>query len=76
MATLITLVSFYAADGYAPYSGLVADAAGDLFGTTSLGETTSPGAIVGHGLVFEIVKTGAGSKRADGSGQFQRRERR
>jgi len=50
--TLITLVSFNGADGSDPQAGVIADAAGDLFGTTYLGGTN------GVGAVFEIFKTG------------------
>ena len=35
MATLSTLVSFSGFDGEYPYAGLIADADGDLFGTTN-----------------------------------------
>jgi hypothetical protein len=49
-----TLVSFTGADGAEPGGGLITDAAGDLFGTTSAG-----GADHG-GTVFEIAKTGGG----------------
>jgi uncharacterized repeat protein (TIGR03803 family) len=41
-----TLVSFTGADGQSPFAGLIADAAGDLFGTTEGGDP-----------VFEIAKT-------------------
>ncbi len=49
-----TLVSFNDANGNYPYGGLIADAAGDLFGTTVRGGAN------GDGTVFEIVKTAAG----------------
>jgi uncharacterized repeat protein (TIGR03803 family) len=52
--TLNTLVSFTGADGKNPQGGLMADAAGDLFGTTSEGGAN------GDGVVFEIAKTGSG----------------
>ena len=45
-----TLVSFDGANGSAPYGSLIADAAGDLFGTTSQGGT--------DGTVFEITNSG------------------
>jgi uncharacterized repeat protein (TIGR03803 family) len=52
-STPATLVSFTGGDdGGEPFGGLVSDAAGDLFGTTSTG---GPG---GLGTVFEIVNTG------------------
>jgi hypothetical protein len=60
--TPITLYSFpspylppYGADGSEPYAGLIADAAGDLFGTTSAG------GVSGHGTVFELVNNGGGN---------------
>jgi len=49
-----TLVSFSGADGASPASGLVMDAAGDLFGMTPFGGAN------GDGEVFEIVKTEGG----------------
>lgn len=52
--TLTTLVSFNGTNGSAPENFLVADTAGDLFGTT--GED-GPG---GSGTVFEIAKTSTG----------------
>ena len=47
-----TLVSFNGANGNGPTAGLIADAAGDLFGTTADGGAN------GDGTVFEIAKTG------------------
>ena len=52
--TPVTLLSFNYTNGANPYAGLIADAAGDLFGTTSSGGTS------GYGTVFELV-----SRRAD-----------
>lgn len=52
--TITTLASFTGADGAYPFSGLVADAAGDLFGTTQLGGTNNAG------TVFELVDTANG----------------
>jgi uncharacterized repeat protein (TIGR03803 family) len=49
-----TLVSFTGADGQGPLGGLIADALGNLFGTTIYGGT------YGEGTVFEIAKTQAG----------------
>jgi uncharacterized repeat protein (TIGR03803 family) len=46
-----TIVSFTGADGDEPTAGLIADAAGDLFGTTALGGVDN------IGTVFEITKT-------------------
>jgi uncharacterized repeat protein (TIGR03803 family) len=49
--TVTTLASFdYSTNGSYPYAGLVADASGDLFGTTQQG---GPG---GYGTVFELAK--------------------
>ena len=52
MPTLTTLVSFNGTDGQTLFGGLIADASGDLYGTTSQGGAN------GGGTVFEIVKTG------------------
>jgi uncharacterized repeat protein (TIGR03803 family) len=49
--TLTTLVSFGGGDGANPRGSLIADAAGDLFGTTRTGGAD------GQGTVFEIAKT-------------------
>src|SRR5208337_3215913 len=51
-ATPTTLASFNVSDGTYPVAGLIADAAGNLFGTTETG-----GAF-GDGTVFEVAKTG------------------
>ncbi|HEX3972733.1 MAG TPA: type I secretion C-terminal target domain-containing protein, partial [Stellaceae bacterium] len=53
-ASPTTLVSFDGTDGSAPLGGLVADAAGDLFGTTSAGGANN------DGTIFEIAKTAGG----------------
>ena len=50
--SLTTLQSFNSANGEYPYAGLVADAAGNLFGTTTNGGSTD------YGTVYEIVKSG------------------
>ena len=50
--TLITLESFNNTNRANPYAGLIADAAGNLFGTTESGGTS------GHGTVFEIANSG------------------
>ena len=52
-STPTTLVSFNGTDGSGPVGGLIADAAGDLFGTTSKGG-------LNYGTVFEIAKTATG----------------
>src|SRR5271165_4992035 len=49
-----TLVSFNGTDGANPWAGLIADAAGNLFGTTEGGGAN------GEGTVFEIAKTSTG----------------
>src|SRR6185312_11773306 len=48
------------ADNFAPEGGLIANASGDLFGTTSAFSTDSEGNIITGGTVFEIAKTAAG----------------
>ncbi len=53
-STPTTLVSFNGSDGASPRGSLIADASGDLFGTTELGGAN------GDGTVFEIAKTAAG----------------
>jgi uncharacterized repeat protein (TIGR03803 family) len=53
-STPTTLVSFNSSDGALPYSGLVSDATGDLFGTTWAGGLS-------FGTVFEIPKTDSAS---------------
>ena len=53
-STATTLASFNGTDGANPVAGLIADAAGDLFGTTVDGGPD------GYGTVFEIAKTGSG----------------
>ena len=53
--TPTTLLTFNGANGPSPYAGLIADAAGDLFGTTYLGGAS------GDGTVFELVNHGGGA---------------
>ena len=53
-STPTTLASFNDDNGFEPSAGLVADTAGDLFGTTFLGGANS------GGTVFEIAKTAGG----------------
>jgi uncharacterized repeat protein (TIGR03803 family) len=55
---LTTLVSFNSANGAVLTADLMADGAGDLFGTTLQGGAN------GYGTVFEIAKTGGGYARA------------
>src|ERR1019366_6603038 len=52
--TPTTLISFNNTNGEYPQSGLIADAAGDLFGTTSSGGAS------GQGTAYEILKTSTG----------------
>ena len=52
--TPITLVSFNGTDGAFPEAGLIADAAGDLFGTTEYDGANN------DGTVFELVNNGGG----------------
>ena len=71
-STPTTLVGFNGTNGAAPSGSLIADANGDLFGTTD------SGGVDDHGTVFEIVKTAGGYastpttlvsfNQADGSG--------
>jgi uncharacterized repeat protein (TIGR03803 family) len=62
-----TLANFTGANGAAPFSGVILDAAGDVFGTTEQGGTSNAG------TVFEIAKTnGIYASDAD---QFQRHQR-
>lgn len=49
-----TLASFNGTNGYDVYGGLIADANGDLFGTTYAGGSD------GGGTAFEIIKTASG----------------
>src|SRR5215813_13473882 len=51
--TLTTLVNFNGSNGSLPRAGLVADANGDLFGTTEEGGSAN------DGTVFELVKNGS-----------------
>src|SRR5438132_1147133 len=53
-ANLTPLVSFNGADGANPQAGLIADANGNLFGTTQSGGANR------FGTVFEIAKTAGG----------------
>jgi hypothetical protein len=55
-STPTVLVSFSGPNGNSPESGVIMDAAGDLFGTTYAGGAN--GGTNGYGTVFEITKTG------------------
>ena len=55
-STPTTLVSFNATDGYYPAAGLIADAHGDLFSTTS--DIFEVIGVNGEGTVFEITGSG------------------
>ena len=50
VVTTTTLVNFNGTDGAYPYGSLIADAAGNLYGTTIAGGAN------GDGTVFEIAK--------------------
>ena len=59
--TLTTLVTFSGANGAEPFGSLIADAHGDLFGTTVYGGANiTTNAPRGYGTVFEIAKTADG----------------
>jgi hypothetical protein len=51
-STPITLANLTYTSGIGPFAGLIADATGNLFGTTFYGGAK------GDGVVFELVKTG------------------
>jgi uncharacterized repeat protein (TIGR03803 family) len=53
---LTTLTTFNGIDGKAPYGTLLADGAGNLYGTTAYGGTA------GDGTVFELIAPKAGQK--------------
>jgi uncharacterized repeat protein (TIGR03803 family) len=53
--TVTLLYDFSGPDGSNPYAGLVMDASGNLFGTTSSGGTN------GFGTVYELTSTGGGA---------------
>ena len=70
-STPTTLVSFNGTNGAVPMASLIADANGDLFGTTSVGGAN------GDGTVFEIAKTADRLRQhAHHAGQLQRHQRR
>lgn len=51
-STLTTLVTFHGPDGQIPDGSLIADASGNLYGTTSYGGVTGA---PGYGTVFEVA---------------------
>ncbi|MGH7045365.1 MAG: choice-of-anchor tandem repeat GloVer-containing protein [Stellaceae bacterium] len=51
------LAAFHGPDGSAPEGGLILDANGNLFGTTTAGGMTPTGGTNIYGTVFELVKT-------------------
>ncbi|SRR5579859_1191377 len=53
-ASTMTVLANFGPEGFAPYYGLVADKAGNLFGLTSAGGTH------GYGTLFELAKTANG----------------
>jgi uncharacterized repeat protein (TIGR03803 family) len=57
-STPTTLVSFDGTNGRAPEAGLIADAHGDLFGTTATGGAVTTNEPRGAGTVFEITGSG------------------
>ncbi len=60
--TLNTLVNFNGTDGANPLGGLITDAAGNVFGTTSSGGTFgAQGTAYSEGTVFELGNSGGGS---------------
>lgn len=63
-STPTVLVNFSGSDGATPFSGLIMDAAGNLFGTTfaggSLFNASDPVTYPGDGTVFEITMTSSG----------------
>jgi hypothetical protein len=58
MPTLTTLVNFNSTNGYGPIGGLIADAAGGLFGATEYGAAGYTGGYTGDGTVLELTGTG------------------
>ncbi len=68
-----TLATFNGADGFPPQDGLIADSAGDLFGTTQGGTGENPGS---NGTVFEIAHTSSGyASYTDPARHLQRHKR-
>jgi hypothetical protein len=73
---LTTLASFNGTDGAQPVAGLIADAHGDLFGTTQEGGANHNVTVFGDGTVFEITKTAHGyDQHPHHPGQLQRHRR-
>ena len=65
-ATLTTLVSFNGANGYGPVGGLIADAAGNLYGTTWQGGANSDGVVfkfdIAAGELTVLASLGANNR--------------
>jgi uncharacterized repeat protein (TIGR03803 family) len=61
--TETVLVSFTGANGALPLGGLIADAAGNLYGTTSLGGASTNCGSEGCGTVFEVSPPQDGKSR-------------
>ena len=59
-STPIVLASFNKTNGGRPVAGLIADASGNLLGTTTIGGAYSTITRNGGGVVFEIAKTAGG----------------
>jgi len=57
-ATLVSFAYGVGPNGASPYGGLIADANGDLFGTTYVGGAINENSGLGYGTVFEIKNTG------------------
>jgi uncharacterized repeat protein (TIGR03803 family) len=60
--TETVLFSFHKSDGAAPLAGLIADGAGNLFGTTAVGGQSKVCGYHGCGLVFELSPPAAGAR--------------
>jgi hypothetical protein len=61
---LTTLVNFNVTNGSGPAASLIADAKGDLFGTTHNGGTSAGPNNAGYGTVFEITDSGFSTHKA------------
>jgi len=56
--TVITPVNFNGMNGGSPIAGLIADANGNLFGTTQAGGASFSSTNAGYGTVFELSGSG------------------